>query len=137
MHRWGGDVYTLGGGATYLETYGGRLSEPHECLVGRTFDAACSHRLTLLERGQIDYHLVCSPSDRAEVGDSAIYALHPQYYVNRAYVAVASGVASGRPRLEGLFDSAGNALDDQFRPIPADSVIERIDRYLVGQSVLA
>jgi predicted amino acid racemase len=129
MHEWEGDVYTLGGGATYLETYGGRLSDPHECIVGSTFEDARENRLQLKDRGVIDYHLVCG-AGRASVGDSAIYALHPQYYVNRGYVAVASGISRGEPRVEGLFDSACTALDADFRPIAPEVVMDRLNAFL-------
>ena len=136
MHRWDGEVYTLGGGATYLETYGGRLTEAHQCMVGSTFDAARGNRLELIDRGVIDYHLVCSDGS-ASPGDTALFALHPQYYVNRCYVAVASGIGAGRPQVEGLFDCSGNALDKDFAPIPPADVVERLNEYLSRRAALA
>jgi predicted amino acid racemase len=136
MHEWDGEVYALGGGATYLETYGGRLTEPHQCLVGTTLDEAHDNRLELIERGVIDYHLVCSSDARAEPGDTAVFGLHPQYYVNRCYVAVASGISAGEPRVEGLFDCSGNALDENFAPVAPADVVARLDEYVTRRAAV-
>ena len=128
MHHWEGETYTLGGGLTYLETYGGQVDYPLRCMIGSSFAEAKDNFLKLLERGVIDYHVVCGEGGTSKVGDTALYALHPQYFVNRAYVGVVSGVSRGTPKLEGLFDSACNELDEKFRPLPPGTTVERMNR---------
>jgi predicted amino acid racemase len=133
MHKWENQIYTLGAGAAYLETYG-VLEEPHPCLAGTSFDEARNQRTTLRERGVIDYHIVCDDHPDIDVGDTAVYALHPQFFVTRAYVAAVSGISAGSPRVEGLFDCATNALDEDFRPIPYAEVNARVDDYLANRA---
>jgi predicted amino acid racemase len=122
MHRWGGELYTTGGGMMYLETYGGAADDPVQCMIGRTLDEAREKRSTLLDVGMVNYYAVCADHPQARVGDSAVFALHPQFFVNRAYVAVVSGVARGSPRVEGLFDAACHALDARMLPIAPQAV---------------
>jgi hypothetical protein len=73
------------------------------------------------------------------VGDSAVYPLLlPQMFMNRSYVAAVSGISDDAPRLEGLFDSAANELDENFAPLPAEVTrqnIERVARSYVDASV--
>ena len=46
----------------------------------------------------------------AHVGDTAIMAFRTQIFVTRSRVAVVSGISTGRPHLDGVFDSLGRAL---------------------------
>lgn len=118
-HRWAGELYTLGSGLQYVETFGGVLEQQPRCLVGSTFERARSQPTRLVYRGHVDYYAVCEDVPAAQVGDTAIYALHPQYFVNRAYVAAVSGVSRGTPQLRGLFDWAATELDEQLAPVAA------------------
>jgi predicted amino acid racemase len=135
MHHWDGEAYTLGGGLTYVETSGGPHEYPVRCITGTSFDQAKDNFLTLVERGIIDYHGVLADGEKARVGDTAIYALRAQFFVTRAYVAIVSGISTGEPRLEDLFDSAGNALDRDFAVIPAQQVAEKIERVIAERYV--
>jgi predicted amino acid racemase len=129
MHHWDGEAYTLGGGLTYIEGSGGPQNEyPIRAITGRTFEEAKDNDLTLVERGIIDYHGVLAEGEKAKVGDTAIYALRAQFFVNRCYVAIVSGVSTGNPKLEGMFDSLGTALDADFNPLPVEQVIADIER---------
>jgi len=135
MHRWGGELYTAGSGMLYIEGYGGAHDEPERCLVGRTFDEARAQPTTMIYRGHVDYYAVCEDVPGARQGDAAIFALHPQYFVNRAYVAVASGISRGEPRLEMIFDWATNGLDEGLQPLPADRVVECVERCVAERVV--
>lgn len=129
MHHWEGEAYTLGGGLTYIETSGADHEYQIRCAVGTTLHAAKNTILPMVERGIIDYHGVCTdPDQRAKVGDTAVYALRAQFFVNRCYVAIASGISTGSPKLEALFDSAGNALGPDYNPLPVANVIDDIER---------
>jgi predicted amino acid racemase len=137
MHEWQGDAYTLGGGLTWL--YSPDEWTPH-CMVGSTFEEAAEHVLPMRLKGVVDYFGAC-PTDgaRVRVGDSAVYPLLlPQMFMNRSYVAAVSGISDDAPRLEGLFDSAANELDENFAPLPAEVTrqnIERVARSYVDASV--
>ncbi|MFD9604153.1 alanine racemase [Streptomyces sp. NPDC057908] len=61
----------------------------------------------------IDYYrLLDAPADGQDVrlGDTALLAFRTQIFVTRSTVAVVSGLASGTPRLSGLYDAQGRAL---------------------------
>ncbi|MEU8697267.1 YhfX family PLP-dependent enzyme [Streptomyces sp. NPDC048680] len=61
----------------------------------------------------IDYYrLLDAPTRAADVriGDTALLAFRTQIFVTRSTVAVVSGLASGNPRLNGLYDAHGRAL---------------------------
>ncbi|MGW1658355.1 alanine racemase [Streptomyces atratus] len=61
----------------------------------------------------IDYYrLLDAPADSqdARLGDTALLAFRTQIFVTRSTVAVVSGLASGTPRLSGLYDAQGRAL---------------------------
>ncbi|MEV5159212.1 YhfX family PLP-dependent enzyme [Streptomyces sp. NPDC053728] len=61
----------------------------------------------------IDYYrLLDVPARRAdvEIGDTALFAFRTQIFVTRSTVAVVSGLSSGSPRLNGLYDAQGRAL---------------------------
>ncbi|MEV7965376.1 alanine racemase [Sphaerisporangium sp. NPDC088356] len=133
MHHWEGEAYTLGGGLTYVETSGGPHEYQVEAIIGSTFDEAKDNFLPLVERGIIDYHGVLADGHKAKVGDTAIYALRAQFFVNRCYVAIVSGISTGEPRLERLFDSAANALDENFAPVPPAQVIAEIDELVASR----
>jgi hypothetical protein len=40
---------------------------------------------------------------------------------------VVSGIAEGKPVLEGLFDQACNMLDSSYNPVPVNEVIGKVD----------
>ena len=128
MHEWDGEAYTLGGGLTYIETSGGEHEYPIRCIVGKSFDQAKDNFLTMVDRGIIDYHGVCTDGHKAKVGDTAIYALRAQFFVNRAYVAIVTGISQGEPKVEALFDCACNGLDHNFNSIPTSQVIDDMER---------
>ncbi|MFD7427018.1 YhfX family PLP-dependent enzyme [Streptomyces sp. NPDC059818] len=61
----------------------------------------------------IDYYrLLDAPARAADarIGDTALLAFRTQIFVTRSTVAVVSGLASGTPRLNGLYDAHGRAL---------------------------
>jgi predicted amino acid racemase len=128
-HTWDGHVYTLGGGLSFVHSV-----EPWtpRAIVGTSFADARDRFLALRLKGVIDYFAACDVESGPppKVGETVIYALPlPQIFVNRSYVAAVSGIASGRPKLEGLFDSACNELDGDLAPIPAAETRRRIERF--------
>ncbi|MFI9630095.1 alanine racemase [Streptomyces sp. NPDC052042] len=62
----------------------------------------------------IDYYRLleapATPND-AGLGDTAVFAFRTQIFVTRSNVAVVAGLSSGTPRLRGLYDALGRALD--------------------------
>jgi predicted amino acid racemase len=129
MHQWNGETNTLGGGFAYLETFGeGGYKDPYRALVGSTFEQAKDSSLDLVFRGVVDYHGVHVGEADPKVGDTAVYALHPQYLVERGYVAAVSGISRGEPKVEGLFDACCNPLDEEFQPAPVSEVLESLER---------
>lgn len=56
----------------------------------------------------IDYYL--QAEQEHEIGATVIAAFRTQIFVTRSDVAVVSGIQSGSPKLEGIFDSQGNRI---------------------------
>jgi predicted amino acid racemase len=135
MHHWDGETYTLGGGGTYIESFGGHLDYPLRCMIGSTFDEAKDNFFSLGERGVLDYHLVAVDGKQSKVGDTAVWGFHPQYFANRAYVAIVTGISRGEPKVAALFDGAVNALDAEFAHIPPADVLADIEKVVGGARV--
>ncbi|PZF82691.1 alanine racemase [Jiangella anatolica] len=63
--------------------------------------------------GSIDYYRRfdwLGDGGGARVGDTAVMAFRTQIFVTRSRVAVVSGIGSGRPRLDGVFDALGGRV---------------------------
>ncbi|MFE9459570.1 YhfX family PLP-dependent enzyme [Streptomyces californicus] len=109
----------------YVSEVAHTLDDGRPALFGGGFYARSRIRSALLPRAglrlgvrdapveNIDYYrLLDAPPPGADVrvGDTALLAFRTQIFVTRSTVAVVSGLASGRPRLSGLYDAHGRAL---------------------------
>jgi hypothetical protein len=65
---------------------------------------------TLPPPAAIDYygqlHLADAPP--VEVGDTVVFGFRAQAFVTRAYTAGITGIASGRPRVAGIYAADGH-----------------------------
>ena len=100
-HNLGERGYCYGGGH-YRR---GHLSH---ALVGETVDTARFADVTPPTDESIDYHFELFKPCR--IGDPVLMCFRTQVFVTRSEVAVVSGLASGSPRLEGIFDAQGHLL---------------------------
>lgn len=110
-HLSSGSAYCFGGGLYQcIDTIPGKLG----ALVGSDPDEALSHRALahLTDYQTIDFYGRLTPEDgtRMQAGDSVVFCFRPQVFYTRALVAPVSGIASGRPKVEGIFDSQGRAV---------------------------
>jgi predicted amino acid racemase len=83
-------------------------------LVGDNPDTIFERRaLARIITGYFDYYIPLHvPKDaRIKIGDTVIFALRPQVFASRAYVAVVNGVQNNKPKLEGIFDRCGNRVN--------------------------
>lgn len=55
----------------------------------------------------IDYYGIFHEDVRIKTGDTVVFGFRAQAFVTRAYVVPVSGIASGKPHVEGVFDSDG------------------------------
>lgn len=60
------------------------------------------------------------------IGDTVLVVHHPQAFVERGYTAAVSGISSGAPSLEGIFDSACNQLGPDFNVLPLGDTLEHL-----------
>jgi len=90
---------------------------------------------TFGERGVLDYHVVAVGGKESEVGDTAVWGFHPQYFANRAYVSIVTGISQGEPKVEAIFDGAVNALDEDWNAIPPSEVLANIDQ-VIGRAAV-
>lgn len=108
-HHFEDYAYAYGGGL-YVCIAGGPMGYPVKALVGT--DARQMNRVTWnqISRDNIDYYAMLSPSASCEIGDTVVFGFRPQAFVTRGYTAAVSGIASGHPKVEGIFDAMGHPV---------------------------
>ncbi|KIF76980.1 amino acid racemase [Streptomyces sp. 150FB] len=108
----------------YVTEVAHTLADGRPALYGGGFYARGDIRTALLPRTgarlpvqsapaeNIDYYRLLDAPARAAVraGDTAVLAFRTQIFVTRSTVAVVSGLSTGAPRLTGLYDAQGRAL---------------------------
>ncbi|MCL6087727.1 MAG: alanine racemase [Actinobacteria bacterium] len=86
-------------------------------LVGEDFDTAVDNMANINDLEQIiDYHIILNSKKTFKIGNTVICGFYTQMQMTRAYIAAVSGVSKHNPVLEGIFDNAGNLIDDNFLP---------------------
>lgn len=130
-HKFRQHAYMYGGGL-YVCMGGGPKDAPVQALVGKTYDQALTNKLlwSQLPLENIDYYGMLSPSEGVDVGDTTLMGFRPQMFITRANIAVVSDVHTNKPKVHGIFDSAGNMVDDQHHVISPKRVNKLIDDYL-------
>jgi len=98
-HNVGGSAYFYGGGYYRRGHFSNALVDngksEKECLI-KPFSPE-----------NIDYYLEIESNH--EIGATVIAAFRAQIFVSRSDVAVVSGIGSGKPKIEGIFDSQGRS----------------------------
>lgn len=108
-HLYGGRAYCFGGGL-YIDP----VFPDYEvtALVGSDADEALKNRMPcdIPSPAAIDYYAQLHPSGRkAREGDTVIFGFRAQAFVTRASVTAVSGVSTGNPTVEGIYDVYGRA----------------------------
>lgn len=117
-HHYKDRAYAFGGGLWSL--FGGVFDDgwPKKLLVGSNPLSARANVLDYAHITQIiDYHLAIEQGDRCQIGDTVIFPIYTQAQMTRSYTAAVSGIQSGNPVVEGLFDHAGTRLDATYSPV--------------------
>ncbi len=103
--------------------------------VGVTPEAAKSNPVDYAHIDQVmDYVLPLKPADRCRIGDTVAFPVYAQAQMSRAYTVAVSGVQSGHPIIEGIFDHAATMLDEQLVPLPVEIARERVEQYVARRS---
>jgi hypothetical protein len=78
-------------------------------VVGREPGATALLPATLPPPAAIDYYgqLDLAGAPPVAVGDTVVFGFRAQAFVTRAYTAGIAGIASGRPRVAGIFSADG------------------------------
>jgi predicted amino acid racemase len=106
-HHYGGRAFCFGGGM-YVDP----VFPPYQvrAVVGRDPGTTALLPATLPPPAAIDYygqlHLADAPP--VEVGDTVVFGFRAQAFVTRAYTAGITGIASGRPRVAGIYAADGH-----------------------------
>lgn len=93
---------------------GGNYARGHvkSALAGNSINELLENRydLSFPPSENIDYYAELSgqATPQLEVGDTVIAAFRTQIFVTRSQVVPVSGIQSGNPKIEGIFDSQGN-----------------------------
>jgi predicted amino acid racemase len=135
-------AYAFGGGlwsllAGFLSDAGGDLDI--DALVGSTPEEVRRNVLRYVPQDQIiDYHAALRPGNGVRVGDTVVMGFYTQMQMTRSFVVPVSGIASGQPQVEGVFDVGVNLLDDSGLPVPLDDAVTRVRnvaaRYTTGRA---
>jgi predicted amino acid racemase len=83
-----------------------RRSHVKNALVGSRADQMRPLRVIPPSQESIDYHFELSAP--CQVGETVVMAFRYQIFVTRSDVVLLEGVAQGRPRIAGVYDSLGN-----------------------------
>lgn len=100
-HNLGNKGYCYGGGHY-------RRSHASGALVGTNLSNAKTVQVTPPIDESIDYHFELS--EPCHVDDCVLMCFRTQIFVTRSEVAVVSGISTGAPKLEGIYDSQGRSL---------------------------
>lgn len=106
-HHYGGRAYCFGGGM-YVDP----VFPPYQvrAVVGRSADDTRLLDATLPPPQAIDYYgQLDLASGSAEPGDTVVFGFRIQTFVTRAYTAGITGVATGDPRVAGIWSADGSA----------------------------
>lgn len=126
-HHFRGYAYAFGGGIWALL---GPLFRHWQwtAFVGSDSESAKNNPVDYAHIEQVmDYVLPLKPADRCRIGDTVVFPVYAQAQMSRAYTVAVSGVQSGRPMIEGIFDHAATMLDEHLVPLPVEAARERID----------
>ncbi|KMJ44436.1 hypothetical protein AB204_14560 [Xenorhabdus khoisanae] len=99
-HHYDGNSYCYGGG------YYKRGHMKHALVFHEHTISPKKVRILRLGEPCIDYNLPLSGTH--PIGSPVIMCFRPQIFVTRSDVALVSGIQSGSPKLEGIYDSQGN-----------------------------
>lgn len=124
-HHFRGMGYALGGGL-FRDVV--RKGFSPMALVGKDWESMQNNECTQIDIQQIiDYHIPLKEGEKCRTHDTVICGFRTQMHMTRGYVAIASGVQAGKPELLGLFDHAGNMLDEAtLFPLPNEEANARI-----------
>jgi predicted amino acid racemase len=131
-HFHGEEAYVFGGGFWVGARLAGNMAS---ALVGRDFRSCMENELPCVQKPNviIDYYGFLEGKGRCRPGDTAVFGFYSQVQMTRSYNAVVSGIRSGKPVLEGLFDHAGNLLDADGCAVGVEVVREKIARLRAGR----
>ena len=97
--------------------------------VGTTPEAAKRNPVEYAHIEQVmDYVLPLKPADRCAIGDTVVFPVYAQAQMSRAYTVAVSGVQTGAPMIEGIFDHAATMLDEHLVPLPVEEARERVEQ---------
>lgn len=137
-HHFKEKAYCFGGGL-YVCLAGGPEGYPVKALVGGSTEEIRKNVVSWekLSRENIDYYGMLTPGSRCRVGDTVVFAFRSQAFFTRAYTAAVSGIQSGGPVVEGVFDPASNLIGADYVPVAPREVIARMEnalaRYRAGK----
>lgn len=107
-HIYGGKPFCFGGGM-YIDPVFPEY--PVKAFVGATPEAALRQKVLcdIPDTSAIDYYGILQPEagDKVREGDTVVFGFRAQAFVTRAYMVPVSGLAQGKPRVEGVWGTDG------------------------------
>lgn len=127
-HIWNDTAYVFGGGLYVDPVLGGSVTSALVVAPGGSASAAAPRPVNMPAAESIDYYATIplghsgTHGTRVNVGDTVIFGFRPQAFVTRALTASVSGIASGNPRVDGVWAASGAAPLTPVLPV-AKSVL--------------
>lgn len=110
-HEYMGKSYCYGGGM-YVDPVFDNYDV--QAFVGDTAEKAFNQKIScdIPDPSAIDYYGILNPKDGQIIkqGDSVIFGFRAQTFVTRAYMVPISGIQTGEPKVEGIFNTEGRAV---------------------------
>lgn len=130
-HKYEGKAYAHGGGL-WQDIFDNNFQ--YKALVGSDPSTILNNEFHWDRISQIiDYHAPLLEGDRVKIGDTAIFAFRTQMQMTRSWVAIATGLRRGKPKLVGLFDNACHMIDPKtMEALPLETAREIIDSVTAG-----
>jgi predicted amino acid racemase len=100
-------ICVFGGGAP-------RRARIYSALVGSSPECMVKTSVMAIDPASIDYYISLDTpeSPAVSIGDTTIMAGRAQIFISRAYVAVVSGIQTGKPSLLGIYDAWGRPAEN-------------------------
>lgn len=122
-HTWDGDAYVVGGGLYVDPVLGETVTDALVCPPGQSTSEAARVRVEMPAPAAIDYYAILpGVADRFGSGDTVVFGFRQQVFVTRSLTAGIRGIATGRPRIEGIWSADGS------RPLGLDDIRDPKER---------
>ena len=130
IHKINGKGYAVGEG--FWEHNMSIESNLKNALVGSSFDECMNNVLDIEDKGQgqvINYHGIITQGNKCKIGDTVISSSFVNMQETNAYTAAVSGIQSGNPKVEAIFDNGCHPVNENLEDIDIELIKDRLNYF--------